>query len=147
MQRFERSVDTAAVDVIASQSDRHARKQTPETRGGRLRDVLWIAAAAAMLQASVLQVSVVRGTSMEPTLCDGDRLVVDRIARGIGGLEHGDVVVLRNPVESGIDVPTANTMLVNRADTLGVAQLYQLRGRVGRSNVAARCVLLVGGDM
>lgn len=103
MQRFERSVDTAAVDVIASQSDRHARKRTPETRGGRLRDVLWIAAAAAILQASVLQVSVVRGTSMEPTLCDGDRLVVDRIARGIGGLEHGDVVVLRNPVESGID--------------------------------------------
>jgi len=91
------------VDVIASQADSQARKRPPETRGSLRRDILWIAAAAAMLQASVLQVSVVRGTSMEPTLCDGDRLVVDRIARGIGGLEHGDVVVLRNPVDSGID--------------------------------------------
>ncbi len=56
------------------------------------------------------------------------------------------VLVCTTIVESGIDVPTANTMLVNRADTLGVAQLYQLRGRVGRSNVAARCVLLVSGE-
>jgi transcription-repair coupling factor (superfamily II helicase) len=45
-------------------------------------------------------------------------------------------------VESGLDVPSANTMIVNRADTFGLAQLYQLRGRIGRSNVRAYAYLL-----
>ncbi len=48
-----------------------------------------------------------------------------------------DVLLSTTIVESGLDVPTANTLIVHRADMFGLAQLYQLRGRVGRSKVRA----------
>jgi transcription-repair coupling factor (superfamily II helicase) len=64
--------------------------------------------------------------------------VMGRFVRG-----EVDVLVSTMIVESGLDVPNANTMLVNRADHFGLAQLYQLRGRVGRSHRRAYCYLLV----
>jgi transcription-repair coupling factor (superfamily II helicase) len=54
-----------------------------------------------------------------------------------------DVLVCTTIVESGLDIPRANTMFVNRADAFGLAQLYQLRGRIGRSRERAFCYLLV----
>lgn len=54
-----------------------------------------------------------------------------------------NVLVCSTIIESGIDVPTANTIVINRADRLGLAQLYQLRGRVGRSHHRAYAYLLV----
>ncbi|HKL17997.1 MAG TPA: transcription-repair coupling factor [Halalkalibaculum sp.] len=53
-----------------------------------------------------------------------------------------DVLVSTNIVENGIDIANANTMVINRADRFGLAELHQLRGRVGRSNKKAFCYLI-----
>lgn len=53
------------------------------------------------------------------------------------------VLISTTIVENGIDIPNANTILVDRADTFGLAQLYQMRGRVGRSNRRAYAYLLI----
>ena len=52
-----------------------------------------------------------------------------------------DVLLATTIVESGLDIPTANTMIVHRADMFGLGQLYQIRGRVGRSKTRAYCYL------
>jgi transcription-repair coupling factor (superfamily II helicase) len=57
--------------------------------------------------------------------------------------DEADVLVATTIVENGLDIPRANTILINRADRLGLAELYQLRGRVGRSPVRAYAYLLV----
>jgi transcription-repair coupling factor (superfamily II helicase) len=54
-----------------------------------------------------------------------------------------DVLVATAIIESGLDIPRANTILIDRADIFGLAQLYQLRGRVGRSKERAYCYLIV----
>jgi transcription-repair coupling factor (superfamily II helicase) len=62
---------------------------------------------------------------------------------------HGeaDVLVTTSIIENGLDVPSANTLIVDRADMFGLAQLYQIRGRVGRSHHRAYCYLLVPEDV
>jgi transcription-repair coupling factor (superfamily II helicase) len=53
-----------------------------------------------------------------------------------------DVLVSTNIIESGLDIPNANTIIINRAHMFGLSDLHQMRGRVGRSNVKAYCYLL-----
>src|SRR4029450_3870759 len=53
------------------------------------------------------------------------------------GDRDADVLVCTTIIESGLDVPTANTLVVDRADRFGLSQMYQLRGRVGRSRERA----------
>jgi transcription-repair coupling factor (superfamily II helicase) len=52
-----------------------------------------------------------------------------------------DLLLSTNIIESGLDIPSANTLIVHRADMFGLAQLYQLRGRIGRSKLRAYCYL------
>jgi transcription-repair coupling factor (superfamily II helicase) len=60
--------------------------------------------------------------------------------------DEADVMVATTIVENGLDISKANTILINRADRLGLAELYQLRGRVGRSHQRAYAYLLVPPD-
>ena len=57
-----------------------------------------------------------------------------------------DLLLCTTIIESGLDIPRANTMFVDRADTFGLAQLYQLRGRIGRARERAYCYLLIPGE-
>jgi transcription-repair coupling factor (superfamily II helicase) len=70
-----------------------------------------------------------------------ERELEEVMRRFVNGEVH--ILVSTMIVESGLDVPNANTMFVNRADRFGLAQLYQLRGRVGRSHRRAYCYLMV----
>ena len=79
------------------------------------------------------RVAVAHG-QMKPALLD----------RAMTDFVEGDYDILCSTaiVESGLDIPRANTILIDRADALGLAQLYQLRGRVGRSDQRAFCYLI-----
>ncbi|MBI2346401.1 MAG: transcription-repair coupling factor, partial [Deltaproteobacteria bacterium] len=66
---------------------------------------------------------------------------LERAMRTFVGKE-ANCLLCTSIIESGLDIPAANTILINRADTFGLSQLYQIRGRVGRSNVQAVCYLL-----
>ncbi|HEY7017465.1 MAG TPA: transcription-repair coupling factor [Gaiellaceae bacterium] len=83
-------------------------------------------------------------------LCPGLRLLVAHGQMRERDLEEkmhsflrgdADVLVSTTIIESGLDIPQANTLIVERADQLGLAQLYQIRGRVGRSDVTAHAYL------
>jgi transcription-repair coupling factor (superfamily II helicase) len=73
------------------------------------------------------------------------QLPAEELERVMQGFVSGevDILVTTMIVESGLDVPNANTMVVHDAHRMGLAQLYQLRGRVGRSHRRAYCYLLV----
>ncbi|HEX4573781.1 MAG TPA: transcription-repair coupling factor [Gemmatimonadales bacterium] len=123
--------DALIEEALARELDRggqvyfvHNRIETIDTIAARVR-------ALAPPQA---RIAVAHGQLKEAEL---DR-VMARFVRG-----EVDVLLSTMIVESGLDVPNANTMLVSRADQFGLAQLYQLRGRVGRSHRRAYCYLLV----
>ena len=118
-------------EAVARELDRggqvyfvHNRIETIDTIAQRVR----------ALAPSRARIAVAHGRLKEAELDD----VMARFVRA-----EVDVLVSTMIVESGLDVPNANTMIVNRADQLGLAQLYQLRGRVGRSHRRAYCYLLV----
>jgi len=80
------------------------------------------------------RVAIAHGQMSEETL---ERVMVDFVAHKY------DVLLATTIIENGLDIPNANTMIVNRADRYGLSQLYQLRGRVGRSDRRAYAYLLI----
>ncbi len=80
------------------------------------------------------KIGVVHG-QMDPSLLE--KTLLDFLTKNI------DILVCTPIIGSGIDIPSANTIFINRADRFGLADIYQLRGRVGRSSEQAYCYLLV----
>jgi transcription-repair coupling factor (superfamily II helicase) len=98
-----------------------------------------MAAMAERLTALVPQLTVLQAHGKLPA-AEVDEVMV-RFAEG-----DADVLLATNIIESGLDVPRANTMLVHRADLFGLAQLHQLRGRVGRGRAQGVCYLFTDAD-
>jgi transcription-repair coupling factor (superfamily II helicase) len=126
--------DALLEEAMARELDRggqvyfvHNRIETIATIAGRVQAL-----------APRARVAVAHGQMREGDL----EMVMAHFVRG-----EVDVLLSTMIVESGLDVPNANTMIVDRADRLGLAQLYQLRGRVGRSHRRAYCYLLVPDQM
>lgn len=99
----------------------HNRVETIEDAAERVREMV-----------PGLRVLVAHGQMHESALED----VMMAFVRG-----EADVLVATSIIESGIDIPRANTLIVERADLLGLSQLYQIRGRVGRSDITAHAYL------
>ncbi len=117
-------------DAIRREIDRggqvffiHNRVQTIETIAGELRDLM-------------PEVKFIVGHAQMP-----ERHLEEVMDAFIS--REFQVLISTTIVENGIDIPNANTILVDRADTFGLAQLYQMRGRVGRSNRRAYAYLLI----
>ncbi len=104
----------------------HNRVETIEIRARRLRELVPEATVA-----------VAHGQMHERAL---EHVMADFFAKKI------HVLVCSAIIESGLDIPNANTIIIDRADRFGLAQLYQLRGRVGRSHERAYAYLMIPGE-
>jgi transcription-repair coupling factor (superfamily II helicase) len=139
-------VDRLAIRTYVARYDEGLIKQSVDreiARGGQVffvhNRVASIEAVARRLQELVprARLAVAHGQMDE-----GD--LEERMLAFLGG--EIDVLVCTAIIESGLDIPNANTIVINRADTFGLAQLYQIRGRVGRSHRRAYAYLLVPGE-
>jgi transcription-repair coupling factor (superfamily II helicase) len=136
-------VDRRAIRTFVTKFEAATIKEAIErelARGGQVfflhNRVQSIAGVEKYLQELVPQakIAVAHGQMNEHTL---EKVMTDFIEK------RSDVLLCTAIIESGLDIPSANTILVNRADTFGLAQLYQIRGRVGRSRERAYAYLLV----
>jgi transcription-repair coupling factor (superfamily II helicase) len=103
------------------------------------------------------RVSTIEGVAARiRELCPGARVVYGHGQMSESELEavmrtfvsgEADVLVSTTIIESGLDIPNANTIIIDRADLFGLADLYQLRGRVGRSQVKAHAYLMLPRDL
>ncbi len=136
----------AVETVIAAYDERLIRKAIEQelTRGGQVyflhNRVATIETVATRLQelAPKARIIVGHGQMEEKDL----EQVMQRFVKG-----DADILVSTTIIESGLDIPNANTIIIDRADRFGLADLYQLRGRVGRSQQKAYAYLLLPRSM
>jgi transcription-repair coupling factor (superfamily II helicase) len=139
--------DRIAIQTVVASWDekliRSAIEQELE-RGGQIYfvhnrvDTIW--EIAAKLQELVPKARVIVGHGQ---MSEGElEKVMLKVMR-----HEADILVATTIIENGLDIPLCNTILINRADRLGLSELYQLRGRVGRSNRRAYAYLLLPADI
>jgi transcription-repair coupling factor (superfamily II helicase) len=128
--QFSEAVITSAIDLELGRGGQvffiHNRVETIETIAALVRRLVPRA-----------RISVGHGQMNEKEM---EQVMLDFMAY------KADVLVATTIIENGIDIPRANTIIINRADNYGLAQLYQLRGRVGRSNRRAYAYLLIPSE-
>jgi transcription-repair coupling factor (superfamily II helicase) len=128
--QFAEAVITSAIDLELGRGGQvfliHNRVETIETIAALVRRLVPRA-----------RISVGHGQMNEKEM---EQVMLDFMAY------KADVLVATTIIENGIDIPRANTIIINRADNYGLAQLYQLRGRVGRSNRRAYAYLLIPSE-
>ena len=136
-------VDRRAIRTILTRQDDGVLREAVErelSRGGQVFyvynrvDGLYERAARLQTLLPEARIVVAHGQMNESTL---ERAMLDFVEGRF------DVLASTAIIESGIDIPRANTIIIDRADMFGLSQLYQLRGRVGRSRERAYCYLIV----
>ena len=136
-------IDRLSVHTMVAQPTEHVIKEAIERELARGGQVFYVHNRVR---------SIFKHAELLRRLVPEARIVVGHGQMDQGDLEnvmlqfmHGEanVLVCTTIIESGLDIPRANTILIDRADRFGLAQLYQLRGRVGRSSVRASCYLLI----
>jgi transcription-repair coupling factor (superfamily II helicase) len=139
--------DRIAIQTIVASWDekliRSALEQELE-RGGQVYfvhnrvDTIWEIAAKLQTLVPTARIIVGHGQMSEGQL---EKVI-------LGFMRHeADILVATTIIENGLDIPLCNTILINRAERLGLSELYQLRGRVGRSNRRAYAYLLIPADI
>jgi transcription-repair coupling factor (superfamily II helicase) len=138
--------DRLAVETIVCRFDLHVIKEAIERELGRGGQVFVVHNRVQSLPALVrlierlvprARIAMAHGQLRESVL---ERTMLAYVAGAY------DVLVATAIIESGLDIPASNTIIINRADRLGLAQLYQLRGRVGRDRLQAYAYLLIPAD-
>jgi transcription-repair coupling factor (superfamily II helicase) len=138
--------DRLAIETVVTRFDAHVIKDAIErelARGGQVfvvhNRIQSLPALSRFLQRLVprARLAMAHGQMPEATL---ERTMTRYVAGEF------DVLVATAIVESGLDIPASNTIIINRADRFGLAQLYQLRGRVGRDRLQAYAYLLIPAD-
>jgi transcription-repair coupling factor (superfamily II helicase) len=138
--------DRLAVETVVTRFDARVIKEAIERelgRGGQVfvvhNRIQSLPALVRLIQRLVprARVAMAHGQLREATL---ERTMLDYVEGAY------DVLVATAIIESGLDIPASNTIIINRADRLGLAQLYQLRGRVGRDRLQAYAYLLIPAD-
>jgi transcription-repair coupling factor (superfamily II helicase) len=134
------------VETVVTGFDRAVIKEAIDrelSRGGQVffvhNRVQSLPSMTAFIQALCPEARVVMGHGQM-----GERELESVMIKFVDG--QADVLVSTAIVESGLDIPASNTIIINRADRFGLAQLYQLRGRVGRERQQAYAYLLVPAD-
>jgi transcription-repair coupling factor (superfamily II helicase) len=138
--------DRLAIETVVCRFDPHVIKEAIERELGRGGQVFVVHNRIQSLPSLVrlitrlvprARVAMAHGQLRESVL---ERTMLDYVEGAY------DVLVATAIIESGLDIPASNTIIINRADRLGLAQLYQLRGRVGRDRLQAYAYLLIPAD-